>query len=161
MERSFIGPPRSAQPHHRNTMKYKGFTLIEVSLALSLMGILLLMGSEVWNILGQVHLLYSDNQQARYEEIRLRHILEQDLLLLTDWEQADQQIFIKKDQQDTILQYQFQRDFVIRYSQFSIDTFRFSLNLQPFEQEMVVCLEDTLSHIWLKQPIWSKARAIP
>lgn len=142
-------------------MKYKGFTLIEVSLSLSLMGILLLMGSEVWNILGQVHLLYSDNQQHRYEEIRLRQILEQDLLLLTDWEQIDQQIFIRKNQQDTLLTYQFREDIVIRRSQFAIDTFKFSLFVQPFDQEMVVCLQDTLAQVWLRQPIWPKARAIP
>lgn len=142
-------------------MKYKGFTLIEMSLALSLMGILLLMGSEVWNILGQVHQLYSANQKHRYEEIRLRQILEQDLIMLTDWEQDERYLFTKANQQDTLISYHFHKDFVIRHTPFSKDTFQFSLSLQSRDQAYFVCLKDSLANIWLRQAIWSKAYAIP
>lgn len=142
-------------------MKYKGFTLIEMSLALSLMGLLLLMGSEVWNILGQVHRMYSDGQERRYEEIQLRHILEEDLFQYADWAQSGQWLLVQDQDWDTLIAYQFGRDYVLRKRMEQVDTFRFSLYVQPFEQESVVCLIDSTAKVWLKQDIWVQASAIP
>lgn len=137
-------------------MKYKGFTLIEITLALSLTGIMLLLGGEVWQILAQVHALYTDNQERSYEEIRLRTVLEYDLNQHRHWQQIGQHW-----QADDSLRYFFHTGEVIRQQSSKSDTFRFSLYVQPFMKERVFCLMDSTDQVWFRYPLWPLARAIP
>ncbi|MEL6842257.1 MAG: prepilin-type N-terminal cleavage/methylation domain-containing protein, partial [Bacteroidota bacterium] len=90
-------------------MKYKGFTLIEITLALSLTGIMLLLGGEVWQILSQIHALYADSQEQSYEAISLRSALTHDLNQYRNWRQIGQQW-----QADDSVGYYFREKAVIR-----------------------------------------------
>ncbi|MEL7532735.1 MAG: prepilin-type N-terminal cleavage/methylation domain-containing protein [Bacteroidota bacterium] len=142
-------------------MKYKGFTLIEMSLALSLMGILMLVGTEVWGVIGQIHSLYMAKQHKEQEALILRYALAQDLFYYPDWRLGDQAIYHIDEDEDTIILYVFQADQVIRQQRDYTDTFRFSLYVQPFEQEAVLSLIDSSASIWFQQKCWSLAHAKP
>lgn len=161
MARTSVGEKRSAKPARIKIMKHKGFTLIEMSLALSLMGILLLIGTEVWSIMGQLHGLYAANQEKGYEVLKLRHALEYDLFKYPNWQQKAQTIFSQNGSGDTLVRYDFQQELVVRQEQGFSDTFRFSLYVQPFGSEAVVSVLDSNAAVWFRQETWSLAHAVP
>ncbi|MEM6343889.1 MAG: type II secretion system protein [Bacteroidota bacterium] len=142
-------------------MKYRGFTLIEMSLALALMGILMLVGTEVWSIMGKIHALYSEQQSKGYESLILRQTLARDLYTYPNWQLSRQEVYHIVAENDTLIKYSFRPTQVLRrYGHFT-DTFRFSLYVQPFGQDAVLTLVDSNAAVWFRREMWSLAHAIP